>query len=110
MNTKFNIGDPVIYRENGSFSEDFNFDIEPLHIVVGFTESFFKTDLQRRDNLLKQGYDYVIRNIKEDCGWGHLGFLDYAKESELKLYTENDPDVLSFYYDAKEELESKSKL
>lgn len=95
------VGDPVIYREDSSFSEPFNFDIEPLYIVIRFIKD---SPYPKERLLLKKGFIYVISNIKEDCGSGHLGGITYVKESQLKLYTENNPDVLSFYCDAKEEL------
>jgi hypothetical protein len=107
MNIKFKFGDPVIYREDSSFSEPFNFDIEPLYIVIRFIKD---SPYPKERLLLKKGFIYVISNIKEDCGSGHLGGITYAKESQLKLYTENKLDVLSFYYDAKEELKNKHKL
>lgn len=101
MNMKYQVGDPVIYREDSSFSEPFNFDIEPLYIVIRFIKD---SPYPKERLLLKKGFIYVISNIKEDCGSGHLGGITYVKESQLKLYTENNPDVLSFYCDAKEEL------
>ncbi len=68
---------------------------------------FFK--FIQKEFLIKKGYIYVASNIREDCGSGHLGEIDFVKESQLKLYEENDPDVMSFYYDAKKELDEKIK-
>lgn len=105
--TRFNIGDPVIYRENSSFSSKFNFDIEPLYIVIGLVINDRTISSSIKKQLLSQGYYYIICNIKEDCGSGYLGGVTYAKESQLRLYTENDSNILSFYYDVKKELEKK---
>lgn len=106
MSIRYKIGDPVIYRENSSFAEPFDFNEEPLYIIFDYVENEHISPY-RKKFLLKQGYIYIISNIKEDCGSGYLGFIFYAKEDQLKLYDKSDKDVLSFYKDARNELEEE---
>lgn len=103
--TRFNIGDPVIFRADSSFDTNFNFDIEPLYIIFNLVINDSKISSKDKKKLLNSGYNYIICNIQEDCGSGHLGGISYAKDNQLKLYKGCDPDVLSFYNDAMKELQ-----
>ncbi len=104
MSAKFKIGDPVMFRKNSSFIEKYDFDEDPLYIIYDYMINVkFLKDFEK-EALLRFGYIYIISNIREDCGSGYIGFILLAKESQLKFYEENDPDVLSFYYDAREDL------
>ena len=40
MAMRYKIGDPVIYRESGSFIKPFDFNEEPLYIIFGYVENF----------------------------------------------------------------------
>lgn len=104
---RYKIGDPVIYRENGSFTKPFDSNEEPLYIIFGYVDDFEHISLYQKKILLKKGYLYIISNIRQDCGSGYLGGIEYAKENQLKIYSHLDDDILSFYKDARNELEEE---
>ena len=106
MAMRYKIGDPVIYRESGSFIKPFDFNEEPLYIIFGYVENFEHIFFQKKI-LLKKGYFYIISNIRQDCGSGYLGGIEYAKENQLKIFNRLDDDILSFYNDARNVLEEE---
>ena len=56
---RYKIGDPVIYRESGSFIKPFDFNEEPLYIIFGYVENFEHIFFQKKI-LLKKGYFYIL--------------------------------------------------
>ncbi|MGM9814016.1 MAG: hypothetical protein ACI32C_03855 [Candidatus Enteromonas sp.] len=99
---KFKIGDVVLYQKDGVY-KPYNDQTDNLFLVYRFVHDTPYLTPARKKWYEKQGYIYVLTYVTEDCGCGHIGGTEYAREDQLFAHVPTGDDV-DFVKDAEMEL------